>query len=189
MDDQALDKYRAMIREGLEAGIPVAKASIQADDFFPEKSWDVLAISGYMGPDPYSGAPGVEKINDDTYRLTVRMASPQGDKRITFDLRLMESLDHNKLVFNPLLNRFMSGEDYETRPVKISDSGRIRNELQTLCSEALEFIGNDRIRVHFKSIHPEVIATKSQAKLWDILKWYKANHPIWFSWLELVDDT
>lgn len=185
-DDDILKKYRNMIREGLEAGIPCQKISISADDFFPEKSWDVLAISGYMCPDPYSGAAGVEKVNDSIYRVTVRLASPMGDKHITFALRLMETFEESKLVFNPLLNRFISGEDYKTRPVKISDSGRIRNELQTTCSEALEFMGNEHLRIHFDRIPPEVISPENRKKLLEILKWYKANHPIWFAWLDIA---
>ena len=100
----------------------------------------MLAVSGYMRPDPYSGAPGVEEVAPGVYRVTVRLASPRGDKRITFTLRLGETFEQSRLVFSPLLNRFLAGEDSETRPVKISDSGRIRNELQTLCSEALEFV-------------------------------------------------
>jgi hypothetical protein len=90
------------------------------------------------------------------------------------------------LVFNPLLNRFMHGEDYRHRPVKISDSGRIRDELQTLCSEALEHLGSRGIRVHFEKISDEVIPRTRQGALREILEWYKANHPIWFSWLEIV---
>jgi hypothetical protein len=80
----------------------------------------------------------------------------------------------------------MSGEDYETRPVRISDSGRIRNELQTLCSEALEFRKNKTICLHFARIHPDVISPANQKKLLEILTWYKKNHPIWFTWLEIA---
>jgi hypothetical protein len=177
--------YRAMILEGAEAGLRLDKATINADDFFPEKRWDVLAINGYMSPDPYSGAPGVEQISEDTWRVTVRMATPRGDKRITFALRLMENQEESQLVFNPLLIRFFSGEDFRNRPVKISDSGRIRNELQTLCLEAIEFIGADRIRLHFDRILPEVISTDNQRTLLEVLRWYKAHHPRWFGWLEL----
>ena len=100
----------------------------------------MLAVSGYMRPDPYSGAPGVEEVAPGVYRVTVRLASARGDKRITFTLRLGETIEQSRLVFSPLLNRFLAGEPYDTRPVKISDSGRIRNELQTLCAEALEFV-------------------------------------------------
>jgi hypothetical protein len=183
--DEEVQRYRAMILEGAEAGLALQQATINADDFFPEKRWDVLAINGYMSPDPYSGAPGVEQIGEDTWRVTVRMATPRGDKRITFALRLMESHTESKLIFNPLLIRFFSGEDFRNRPVKISDSGRIRNELQTLCLEAIEFIGSDRIRLHFDRILPEVISPENQRTLLEVLRWYKTHHPRWFSWLEL----
>ena len=182
--EEEVQHYRAMILEGAEAGLILHKPTINADDFFPEKRWDVLAINGYMSPDPYSGAPGVEQISDDTWKVTVRMATPRGDKRITFSLRMMESFEQSRLVFNPLLIRFFSGEDYTIRPVKISDSGRIRNELQTLCLEAIEFIGSDKIQVHFDRILPEVISPENQRTLFDVLTWYKAHHPRWFGWLE-----
>ncbi|MCK5056175.1 MAG: hypothetical protein KAT34_05940 [Candidatus Aminicenantes bacterium] len=185
VDDETLQSYREMIHEGKDAGIPVNKRSIGADDFFPEKEWDVLAVSGFMKPDPYSGAPGVEEVKPNTYNVTVRLATPRGEKRITFTLRFMNLLHESKPIFKPLLNRFMAGEDFMSRPVKISDSGRIRNELQTLCSEALGFFGDDHIRIHFDRIPPEVISTEHLGKLMHILKWYKTNHPIWFSWLEI----
>lgn len=175
-----------MIEDARQAGIPVHKPSVEAGDFFPEKKWDVLAVSGYMCPDPYSGAPGVEEVEKGLYRVTVRLAGSRGDKRITFTLRLGETLEQSWLVFNPLLSRFMGGEDYEHRPVRISDSGRIRNELQTLCSEALEFPQQDHIRVHFDRIPADVIRPEAQVKLLEILRWYKKHHPLWFSWLEIA---
>ncbi|MGD2091407.1 MAG: hypothetical protein PVH61_34865 [Candidatus Aminicenantes bacterium] len=189
VDDEKREKYREMIHEALDAGIPVKKQTIQADDFFPEKQWEVLAVSGYMQPDPYSGSPGVEEVAPEKriYRVTVRLAGPHGDKRITFKLRLMEDLEQSHLVFKPLLNRFMAGENFEERGVRISDSGRIRNELQTLCIEALEFLGEERMRIHFDRIPPEVISPENQERLMQILKWYKEHHPIWFSWLEIVE--
>jgi hypothetical protein len=185
-DKKTADKHRAMISEAVEAGIPLQKASIEADDFFPEKDWGVLAVTGYMNPDPYTGAAGVEKLNEDCYRVRVRLSSRHGEKLITMTLKLMEPLDQSRFIFNPLLTRFMAGEDYETRPVRISDSGRIRNELQTLCSEALDFRKNGVICVQFARIPPDVISRDNQIKLLDILSWYKKNHPIWFSWLEIV---
>lgn len=97
----------------------------------------------------------------------------------------MESFQASRFVFNPLLNRFMGGEDYPGRAVRISDSGRIRNEIQTLCSEALEFFGEERITIHFNKISPDVISPKNQVILREILEWYKLHHPIWFSWLEI----
>lgn len=186
VDAAAADHYREMIREAGTAGIPLQRPSVEADDFFPEKKWDVLAVSGYMCPDPYSGAPGVEEVGNGLFRVTVRLAGSRGDKRITFTLRLGETLEQSWLVFNPLLSRFMGGEDYEHRPVKISDSGRIRNELQTLCSEALEFPQQDHIRVHFDRIPPDVIRPEAQVKLLQILRWYKQHHPLWFSWLDIA---
>ena len=185
-DEKTVDKHRAMIREAVEAGIPLQKTSVEADDFFPEKEWDVLAVIGYMNPDPYTGAAGVEKLAQDCYRVQVRLSSRRGEKLITMTLKLKEPLDLSRFIFNPLLTRFMSGEDYETRPVRISDSGRIRNELQTLCSEALEFRKNGAIRVYFARIPTDVISRQNQIKLLNILSWYKKNHPIWFSWLEIV---
>ena len=187
LDEKVVREYREMIWEGIHAGLPVYKSTIQADDFFPDKYWDVLAVSGYMRPDPYTGAPGVEQVGPSTYRTTVRLAAPRGDKRITFTLRLMETFEQSKLVFNPLLSRFLAGEDYLNRPVKISDSGRIRNELQTLCIEALEFIDDQHIRIYFDRIPPEVIAPDKQKKLLEFLLWYKRRHPIWFFWLEIAD--
>jgi len=187
VDDNAIEKYKFMIYEAVNAGILTNKLSINADDFFPEKYWDILAITGHMRPDPYSGAAGVEQIEPDIYRVTVRLAAPKGIKLITFTLRLMESLEVCQLVFNPLLNRFLSGEDYKNRPVRISDSGRIRNELQTLCSEALEFMDDDRIRIDFNRIVPAIISDEKKKELREILSWYKTNHPAWFEWMEILD--
>ena len=75
--------------------------------------------------------------------------------------------------------------DHTTRPVKISDSGRIRNELQTMIPQALEHDG-DHIRVHFDRINEMVMSRQKQAMIQKVLAWYKANHPVWFAWLELV---
>lgn len=181
-----LDSYKAMIEEGRGAGLPLEKATLRADDFFPEKEWEVLALTGYMGPDPYSGLPGVEKVSDDTYRVTVRLMSNRSDKRATFTLRLMKDWQGSHLLFSPLLNRFLGGIDHHTRAVKISDSGRIRNELQTLCAEALEYPGGTSLRLFFDRIPAAVIAPERQQRLLEVLRWYRKRHPIWFSWLELV---
>ncbi len=182
---EEIKEYRDSILEGIEAQIPVQKVSINADDFFPEKKWDVLAVSGFMSPDPYSGNDGVEEISEGIYKVGVRLASSSGEKKIVFTLRMMESLKESRLVFSPLLNRFMSGEDYKNRPVKISDSGRIRNELQTLCSEALEFTGGENMTLNFSEISSNVIPDDKKKMLFDILKWYVKEHPIWFAWLVL----
>jgi hypothetical protein len=174
-----------MILEAREAGIPTQARVIRCDDFFPEKNWNVIALSGYMCDDPYSGASGVIALGDGRYRVTSRIATPQGDKRVTFTLRLMEEPEEQRLVFNPLLSRFFYGEDFRSRPVKISDSGRIRNELQTLCSEALEYLNGGRIKLCLERIPPEVISQEDQKTLREVLEWYKRHHPIWFAWLEI----
>lgn len=188
-DGATVDNYARMIREAASAGLLTSHSTLTADDFFPEKRWEVLAVSGYMGPDPYSGAPGVQEVQPGVYRSTVRLASSGGDKRITLTLRLGETLEQSRLVFSPLLNRFLAGEEFRTRPVRISDSGRIRNELQTLCAEALEFVDSTRIRVHFDRIPPEVIPYDKQRTLVEVLRWYKTRHPLWFSWMELAEAT
>ena len=107
--DEMVANYARMIREAASAGLLPGRITLTADDFFPEKRWDVLAVSGYMRPDPYSGAPGVEEVSPGVYRATVRLASPAGDKRITMTLRLAETLEQSRLVFSPLLNRFLAG--------------------------------------------------------------------------------
>ncbi|MEH0022659.1 MAG: hypothetical protein V6Z89_23620 [Desulfobacter sp.] len=176
--------YRTSILQARNAGIPLASRTIGAGDLIAEKQWQTLATSGYMLPDPYSGAPGVTQISDDTWEVTVRMTSEHGDKQITFALRLLEPFDQSKLVFSPLLNRFLKGEDFRTRPVKISDSGRIRNELQTLCTDALEHFG-PKVVLRFGKIPRATISQAEQVRLREILEWYKTHYPIWFDWLEL----
>jgi hypothetical protein len=187
-DAETVAHYRRMIHEAADAGLPLDVPALRADDFFPQKKWDVLAVSSYMRDDPYTGAPGVEEVGPDTYRVTVRLASMPSDKRVTLTLRLMKPRDDARLVFIPLLHRFLAGTDHTTRAVKISDSGRIRNELQTLCADALEFLPGSRIRVHLDRIPPEVVSTADRAKLHEVLRWYKTRHPIWFSWMDLVDE-
>ena len=182
--EDLVNSYRESIRQARDAGIPLKKKTITADDLISEKKWQTLAIGGYMLPDPYTGAPGVTQISQDTYTVTVRMTSEKGDKRITFSLRLLEPFDQSKLVFTPLLNRFLKGEDFLDRAVKISDSGRIRNELQTLCTDALEHFA-DRVVLRFEKIPRSIISQQGQKTLRTILTWYKKNHPIWFEWLEL----
>ncbi len=184
LDDQMVEIYRQSILSATKAGIPLDKRTITADDLISEKKWQALAGGAYMLPDPYSGAPGVTQISDDTWEVTTRITTPRGDKRITFALRLLETFGQSKLVFSPLLNRFLKGEDYTQRPVKISDSGRIRNELQTLCLDALTFYDGKMV-LTFDKIPAAVINPDDQILLRRILKWYKENHPIWFEWLEL----
>jgi hypothetical protein len=177
--------YAEAIREAAASNMPLGKQVLHADDFLPDKDWRVLASVGYIGDDPYTGAPGVTQVADRIYRVTTRLATRQASSRITFILRLMETFEETRQVFSPLLVRFLSGVDHTTRPVKVSDSGRIRNELQTIIPQALEHDG-DRIRVHFERINELVLPRDKQATIRQVLAWYKVNHPVWFDWLELV---
>jgi hypothetical protein len=97
----------------------------------------------------------------------------------------MEPMDEMRMVFSPLLDRFYSGQDYQSRAVKISDSGRIRNELQTLASEAIDYSPDDQMVVHWDQIDNAVMPADKKALIQEVLRWYKANHPIWFRWLEI----
>ena len=184
LDADTIQTYKESIQLAKKAGIPLDKRTISCDDLIAEKKWQALAGAGYMLPDPYTGAPGVTQISEDTYEVTVRLTTARGDKRVTFALRLEESLADSKLVFSPLLNRFLKGEDFLHRAVKISDSGRIRNELQTLCSDALTYFGNTVV-LEFEKISRATISPENQEKLRQVLTWYKENYPIWFEWLEI----
>jgi hypothetical protein len=177
--------YAEAIRDAAASNMPLGKPVLLADDFLPDKDWHVVASVGYICDDPYTGAPGVTQIADKIFRVTTRLATRKASSRITFTLRLMESFEETRQVFSPLLVRFLSGVDHSTRPVKVSDSGRIRNELQTMIPQALQHDG-DRIRVHFDRINEMVMSREKQATIRDVLRWYKAHHPVWFDWLELV---
>ena len=180
-----VEAYRSALRHARRAGLPVQRRTLTADDFFPKKDWDGLALAGFMLPDPYSGCAGVEEVSEGVYRVVTVAASARGVLRVTLTLRLVESMTESRLVFSPLLDRFFAGQNYRTRPVKISDSGRIRNELQTWCSEALEYLSDDGIRVNLDSVDDAVLSPEKRAFIRNVLLWYKANHPIWFRWLEV----
>ncbi len=184
-DEKMIERYREAIRDAELSNVPLHKRVLRADDFLPEKDWSVLACVGYMCDDPYTGAPGVVQIGDGVYKVTTRLATRKASSRITFTLRLMESAEQARQVFSPLLVRFFSGVDHTRRPVKISDSGRIRNELQTMLSQALEHHG-ETIRVHFDRIDPQVLPVEKQDSIREVLQWYKREHPVWFEWLEIA---
>ncbi len=185
LDVGKVESYAEAIREARASNMPTGKAALRPDDFLPEKHWGVLASIGYMCDDPYTGAKGVTQVADGVYRVTTRLATRNASSNITFTFRLMEPLDQARLVFSPLLVRFLSGVDPASRPVKISDSGRLRNELQTMLSQALEYDG-DKLRVHFDRVDDKVMPREKQAAIRRVLEWYKATHPVWFSWLEIA---
>lgn len=177
--------YAAAIQDAETSNIPLGRRVLRADDFLPEKSWSVLASIGYICDDPYTGAEGVTRISDGVFRVTTRLATRKASSRISFTLRLMEPFDTARQVFSPLLVRFMSGVDHKTRPVKISDSGRLRNELQTMLSQALEHDG-ENIRVHFDRVDDQVMPREKQTAIREVLLWYKKEHPVWFEWLDIA---
>ncbi len=181
---QLATSYATAIADAEQSNIPLGRRSIRTDDFLPNKAWRVLACTGYICDDPYTGAPGVVDLGEGRFKITTRLATRQASSKITFTVRFKDGIDEAKLVFCPLLVRYINGVDFKTRPVKISDSGRIRNELQTLISQALEYDG-DRIVVYFDRIDEKVLPRSSQERIRKALTWYKSSHPVWFSWLEL----
>jgi hypothetical protein len=185
LTDDEIEQYREVIRDARDAGMPVGSRTLTADDLFPEKRWRVLALASYMLPDPYTGAPGVEEVGPETFRVTTHAATRHGIVEVALTLRLMEPRTEMQMVFSPLLDRFYAGQDYRERPVKVSDSGRIRNELQTLASEAIEYLSDDRMRIRFETIDDAVLPPDKKALIQDVLRWYKDHHPVWFQWLDL----
>ncbi|MEM7585357.1 MAG: hypothetical protein AAF560_18350 [Acidobacteriota bacterium] len=182
-----VEQYRESIRSAQEAGLPVDRADLTIDDLFPRKRWRCLTLDGFIQPDPYSGAAGVEEVGERTYRVTVRVASEAGLKTVTLTLRLEESLEESRLVFSPLLDRFHAGQDFRSRAVKVSDSGRLRNELQTLCSGGLEYLDENRMRLHLDRIDDAVLSAPKKHLIREVLGWYQQHHPIWFHWLEIAE--
>ena len=180
-----VEYYRTCLRDRVAANLPAGNRVVRVEDFFPEKNWRVLAATGYIGHDPYTGLPGVTRLRDDTYEVTVQLATRDSAAVIRFVFRFLEPFEQSRLIFSPLLERFIAGEDYRTRAVKVSDSGRIRNELQTLCSQALEYVDHT-IRVHFDRIDDAVILPEKKRVIREVLEWYKKNHPVWFAWLEIA---
>ena len=183
IEPEIVELYRSNLRDARAACMPAGVRTATADDFFPNKEWRVLSLSSAMLTDPYTGMPGVEQIDDDVYRITTRSATRAGMIDVSLSVRLMDPIDEMRMVFSPLLDRFYAGQDYRSRAVKISDSGRIRNELQTLCSEAIEYLPNDRMVVHFDQVDDAVLPPDKKELIQEVLAWYKANHPIWFQWL------
>lgn len=187
LGEEMREAYRQNIREARAAGMPVDGRVSTIDDFFPKKDWRVLSLSSAMLPDPYTGMRGVEDLGDGRFRVMTRAATRGAMVEVKLTLRLTEAEPEMRMVFSPLLDRFYAGQDYRKRAVKVSDSGRIRNELQTLASEAIEYLGEDRLRLHLDWVDDEVLSADKKALISEVLHWYQENHPIWFSWLELAE--
>jgi len=54
-----------------------------------------------------------------------------------------------------------------------------------MLSQALERDG-DIVRVHFDRLDEKVVPREKQETIRRVLTWYCANHPVWFSWLEIA---
>lgn len=184
-DPAAVARLAASLDLAGSAEIPLGRRVIRADDLLPDKGWRVLATTGYIGDDPYTGAPGVERLADDRYRITTGLATRDARARVRFTVRLLDGLDRARDVWSPLLVRCLAGDAYQDRPAKISYSGRIRNELQTMFSTALDHDGT-HIRVCFDRIDARVLPPGGKDALRRALTWYCERHPAWFSWLELA---
>jgi hypothetical protein len=185
VDAGKVKAYADAIGEARSSNMPLGRRVLRAGDFLPTKDWSVLASTAYMCPDPYTGAPGVTKLEEGVYRVTSLLATRNASSRITFTFRLMEPLEHARLVFSPLLVRFLSGVDPTSRAVKISDSGRLRNELQTMYPQALEYGEEGKIRVNLARVDEKVLPPEKRAVIHRALEWYRASHPVWFSWLDV----
>lgn len=182
--EDAVD-YTRIIRQARAAGLPLDRPVFTVDDLFPGKEWRGLALAGNILADPYSGGPGVEDLGPGLYRVTVRAGSPGRIREVKLTLRGMVSAEESRRVFSPLLDRLYAGESYTARAVKISDSGRIRNELETWCSAALEPVGETGVRLHLDQVEESVLPPEKKAFMREVLGWYKRTHPIWFEWLEI----
>lgn len=185
LDKETRESYRELIKLAADSGFPVHKRAFTSDDLFPKKHWDGVALVGYMLSDPYSGEKEVTKLSEDTYRVAVRLVTPKGINRYEIDLILRDDMDESRKIFNPLLDRFVAGENFKERPVKKSDSGRIRNELQTLCSQALEYEGENKVYLKLSKIDDLSIPAEKKERLYEILDWFINHHPMWFDWLTL----
>lgn len=184
IDDDRVRLYEGALRDAREANVPLDRRVLRADDLLPEKDWNVLACTGHMCDDPYTGAQGVERLSDDRYRVTTRLTTRRASSRVTFTFRLLDGLAQAQQVFSPLLVRFLSGVDVHQRAVKISDSGRIRNELQTMFSQAIAYEG-EKMRVRWDRVEEAVMPRKNVEALQEVLAWYKTEYPVWFAWLDV----
>ncbi|HKJ01723.1 MAG TPA: hypothetical protein VJ997_04690, partial [Longimicrobiales bacterium] len=183
-DAATVDMYRDNLHAARAACLPMGRRAVTADDFFPKKEWRVLNVSSCMCPDPYTGIPGVEEVKPGIHRVTTRACTRERMVDVTLTFRTTQPVEEMRRSFSPLLDRFYAGQDYRARPVRISDSGRIRNELQTLCAEAIEYLPGERMVVHLDRIDHQIMPEDKKALIREVLTWYRTSHPVWFGWLE-----
>jgi hypothetical protein len=181
--EATMEAYRQNLLDARAACLPMGRRTVTADDFFPTKEWRVLSVASCMCADPYTGMPGVEEMGEHTYRVTTRVSTQNRMVDVALTLRATQRAEEMRMSFSPLLDRFYAGQDYTQRPVRISDSGRIRNELQTLCAEAIEYLPGERMVVHFDRLDDQVMPQDKKALIREVLTWYRKNHPVWFAWL------
>ena len=123
---------------------------------------------------------------------TASTGSPRGSPRarpraaITFTFRLMEPLETTRHVFSPLLVRFISGVDHTHAP---GEDLRLGAHPQRAADDVLpgpRARRRDDPASTSTGIDEKVLPREKQETIRKVLEWYKANHPVWFDWLEVA---
>ena len=170
--------YAEAIREadGLQRAARASRV-LRADDFLPEKNWRRARVRPATCATTRTPArAGVDAASPTSvYRVTTRLATREASSPHHVHVPAAWSRSSRRATSSARCSS-ASCRAWTTRraPVKISDSGRIRNELQTMFSQALEHDG-DRIRVHFDRIDEKVMPKESQRAIRDVLEWYKPS--------------
>ena len=187
VDTTPCARFRAMIDDARQAGIPLQQAIGRGRRLLPREEVGRAGRVGLHVPRPLlrgrresrrwsrgllpgDGAAG-------------RLARRQADH---LHPAVMETLAQSWLVFNPLLSRFMGGEDYEHRPVR----SPTRAGSATSCRPSAPRRWSSSAGPHPGPLRPHPArgdpAARHQVKLREILRWYKKHHPIWFAWLDIA---
>jgi len=169
---------RDLVQDALRANIPLGRRTLTIADFLPLKQWRCLALSAAIEDDPYSTMRGIERLDDHTFRVCVRMATNGGQVRIVrltlgFELPPQEI----RKAFLPLLDRFWEGEKFEDRAVKSSDLGRILNELRTWSWNSVIDQADGNVLVNLSRVDEAVIPRAKKEMIIDTLRRYKNEYP------------